>query len=516
MPRLKEPDSLKKIASKRLVNHLGSLAAEWMESMLDSWKLEGDEWRNKNTLEVEIKSSELSTYISKLPDSVLRELFLDLLSEFSDQIEKFLDKIRDTKQENPDCGNIELCPDICKEVMNILLQPSILTLDFCHIPSKYSRQLCFESLMRLENITYLDLDTSSDSINNWEREFSITVCHLVNLEVLVFIKGCTNRVIRSLGLHCPRMKKLNVRNSMLVNNASIRYLQLLRHLSFLDVSNTKITVYAYSNLLKSIPGITNLTWSKNIDNLLRTIDVKITKKLDECDCKIASPNLFAEHCPNLTNLSLVNINCDLSALASLENLKSVTLTDFDYNTCNTTNFFLTSGCKLRQITLRRCRYLQIQDVILNCSKVEDLDISSCQFSQAENFTDITPSILPHFKSVKNLWLAKNMLSLSYLRQIGFYVNLVSITIVGEDDMTDYIVRDAVEIPASRGGLKKLVMFAAIYCEQLTMDTVWNLVAFCDRLEMISSLERWGGVTRDDFVKFKEFAKELNLAVVISW
>jgi hypothetical protein len=94
------------------------------------------------------------------------------------------------------------------------------------------------------------------------------IYHLRHLQEFTYKHSCTDEVVDQLGLHCSRLKELDLYLSRGVTNASVQHLLQLRKLEFVNLDETQIDSKHYGLLLSELPIIKNIRFRKMEENIL--------------------------------------------------------------------------------------------------------------------------------------------------------------------------------------------------------------------------------------------------------
>jgi hypothetical protein len=231
-------------------------------------------------------------------------------------------------------------------------------------------------------------------------------------------------------------------------------------------------------LLSKLPIIKNIRFNTPHINILDHVaDVKL-HKISHVFGYVDDVIKLPQRCPNITDLHLSTTSGDLSGLAALITLRTVTLAATDYATSNLNTVLTGIGPRLTKLTLDKMTNVILQDIVTLCQFLESLTLSKCTFLQLD---PLDPQ-LPHFRNLAYLEIIHWNLQYENLNYIRHYVRLKTITIFDVNVFTVEFMREVVR----NGTFANLEMFwvRENHPGALTLEALELLIHNCSHLKKI--------------------------------
>jgi hypothetical protein len=103
-----------------------------------------------------------------------------------------------------------------------------------------------------------------------------------------------------MGLHCSRLKELDLDLCRGVTNASVQHLLQLRKLEFINLDGTQIDSKHYGLLLSQLPIIKNITFRKMEENILDQVAEENLHKVSHVSGHVPNIHMLAQRCRNVS------------------------------------------------------------------------------------------------------------------------------------------------------------------------------------------------------------------------
>jgi len=152
----------------------------------------------------------------------------------------------------------EIHEALCTEMLQSLLGPSTTRYNTGLMFSCYEQPLVIHTFPSTPNLTNLVFGTAPETDNS--VLLALNIRHLQNLVSFLCNYKCTDQVIQQLALHCSKLRKIDVSNSLAVTDGSVQHLLELRDLNDLDLRGTSVTDRQHGLLKSGLPNISNINY----------------------------------------------------------------------------------------------------------------------------------------------------------------------------------------------------------------------------------------------------------------
>jgi Leucine-rich repeat (LRR) protein len=420
--------------------------------------------------------------------------FTEIISSYDKNIlDSLIAKVYDRRSYN----------DVCTNILKSVLLPCISTCNVANIASDSIQGILIKLLYVIPNIKSLILPSVQRP--GYLPLLVERIQILKNLQEFGFHVGCTTEILKELSKYCPRLQKLSVQHSKSVDDFCIEHLLTFTQLVSLDISDTSVSTNGYRELLLGLTQVQNITWFDPIEPvLIRRIECLPSVRIFAGT--LLGGTLLVRKCPNITKLTLISLTSDISGLAELRNVTSLSISHCCYARTGGDFVIKGLGTTLTKLKLLDIVNINIDDLIGHCTVLKTLDIHSCHITNRRKLDHK----FPHFRNLKELSLINNFGPFKFSCVLHLYVNLRKFHVVGMGQITDTIIREIV----TAGGFRSLIECVVDNCGDMSMDTVWLLMQNCPSLCEIGNIKSWSGVTQYEVQSLLNFLRNNNLSLTV--
>jgi hypothetical protein len=328
---------------------------------------------------------------------------------------------------------------------------------------------------------------------------------LTHLQEFRFHIGCTTEVIIELSKYCPRLKKLSVQDSVLLDDKCVEHVLKLTQLRSVNVSNTSVSSNRYRALLSGLRHVQNIIWSLPVDLVLTNLR-EYLPSVTKLDGTISDARLLVLKCPKLKKLRLRFLTDDISDIRELRNVAFLSIRKCSCTVIRLSVALARLGRTLSALEAHEAENVDVDDIINYCAVLNELKISSCSIT----CTAICDRKWQHFQNLKKLKLIHNKAPSSFCHVLHFYVNLKVFHVAGMSEINDTLINQLVRL----GGFRNVTEFIVDHCGYLSMQTTSLIRNTCPNLTKIGNVGSWSGVGREEEVNFLNFVRDNNLSLTV--
>ena len=451
MPKYKQPLSLKELTLKSLKNFVLEFGCYLMEQLHEHE--EGDIWQS------------LTNFLHPgLPYSLANQLTENLLG-----IVPILEKKAEGSMYSPHHSkdSIGMYLNVVERLVKVAIQPHLLELNLCDCSEFVCEVLC-RNLYRLSNLESLEVK----AIYSKGRKMAIrkimkqNICFLKKLKTFKCENICTDEIIEVVAENCRQLENLNVKFSKHVTVQSTRAICMLQNLKCLNIWGTFIDKEACGVLLNQLKDLE--TFISDQDKIITNVTgaLKMKKLMTICE----PPDLVVSMCPQLTDITLHFVECNLSILTSLPNLKKFSVSNCNFDDIQT--ILESKSSQLFFLKLSEVRGVNLK-IVNSCENLKSLQLLQCSYQpEISDFNNI------HFKNLENLTIWE-FYSPILQHIFSAYVSLKTVNLGKVPVLKDNIVYSL----ASKNK-ETLIEVTFKSCANLHIDTLKFLVDSCDNLHRL--------------------------------
>jgi hypothetical protein len=256
MPNRSEPLTLSDACIKKLRKMFNDVLENWIKILcLAEIGVPGSYLQKVKDVKNECKTmnEHLTSLQTHILDDLIPLLVDDFLNKISSHHESFLGlkgicKLTEKEHET-----------VCTEMLKSVLGPSTRRYNTGTM-SSFKQRLVIQTFPSTPNLRVLVFSTAPETDNS--ALLADNIHHLKHLVSFQYNYRCTDQVVEQLALHCSKLRKIDVSNSLAVTDGSVQHLLKLKDLIELDLTGTSVTEI---NLLKlELPNITNIKFSSPV------------------------------------------------------------------------------------------------------------------------------------------------------------------------------------------------------------------------------------------------------------
>ncbi|KAJ9580766.1 hypothetical protein L9F63_024058 [Diploptera punctata] len=201
--------------------------------------------RNDKTAALKLCNSLQETYHSMIPYTLANEVAEKLL----DRVDSLSSRIRQYSKE-------PWKEEILQNLVSAIIHPAVTVIELSSSPEhifpfgiklNFLVPLVYSRLYSLNNLKVLRLGRSQ--CDQW---FVNSINVSKTLEELTFIHNCNDKVLAQLPALCKYLKRVNVRDSRQVTDASVETFLSMRNLEQLNIVGTRISEAGLTKLLQGL------------------------------------------------------------------------------------------------------------------------------------------------------------------------------------------------------------------------------------------------------------------------
>jgi hypothetical protein len=231
MPTQKTPTTLRGTSIRKVTDMIRHTIETWIQRL----SLPAASTKEDYLLQVPSVMKQCSMvheYLASLPTDIADDLTsqiiricVNIISDYDESDQR----IKPTSPEEKEIDN-----DVCINMFKSVLLPSTKIYDTSDMSSGFAQELIIQTFNVTCNLTHLLFDTETETNNS--ALLASNIQHLTQLVFFQYNYDCTDEVVRQLALHCRKLHKIDVSYSRAVSNCSVHYLQTLKTLSDVNVS----------------------------------------------------------------------------------------------------------------------------------------------------------------------------------------------------------------------------------------------------------------------------------------
>jgi hypothetical protein len=409
--------------------------------------------------------------------------------------------------------NEERHNSLCTAMFRSVLTPYVYKYDGDIFSNTYTQSFVVQTLDSVPGLRTLHLTYSIP--RDEPASLSTMIYHLRDLQAFTYKHSCTDEVVEQLGLHCSRLKELDLYSSDDVTNASVQHLLQLRKLEFLNLEGTQIDDEQYGLLLSELSQIKNISFRLMGKGTLDHVAEKVLHKISHVRCGDRDISMIAQKCRYITNLHIdvCGFKKDLSGLAALTTLHTVRISYGDYVTRNMNAVLTGIGPRLTDLTLNYIKNVNLHDIVTVCPLLASLSLFDCKFLPSDPNTSLDPQ-LPHFRNLISLHITNIDQDETIYNYIRHYSGLKKIRLEAIHIFNVEFMREVVR----SGTLAQLEEFRVKQCVPggLTMEALEMLIEHCSQLRSIGYLRTCRSLNPDLVQELKLRLLVRNLDLVDIW
>ncbi|PSN49043.1 hypothetical protein C0J52_09632 [Blattella germanica] len=376
------------------------------------------------------------------------------------------------------------CRCIIEDMIECTLHPQIRIMDFLEWPKFMWLVLC-KNLHKLKRLEVLKLHSSSACDSEMKDFIEHDICLLKNLVSFAYKGGCSDKIMYQVGNNCEKLQILDVSLSARLTDNSIQSILKLQELRKLDVSCTNLSEEGCFQLLTSLRNLESYACSK-----------------------LSMPWMMVDLCPNLTQVSLSYVTCDLSTLGQLANLKDLSLSRCNCLVTNLNGLLQIKGQDLIILQLNYVWNADINSITTYCTRLKKLTWEVYTFTDNEPI-EVRGAVTPHYCNLEHLDIT-NFSPLNLNFQPFNYLNIKILKVHFFGDICDDLVFAAV----SKNFLRQLIELRLYNCGFLSLKTVRLLLDHCPHLRILAGLTTWRGISGKELENFHIELKANNIDICV--
>jgi hypothetical protein len=501
MNKRNNPERLQDMARREVCKMVRKVGVKWIR------RLQSAAVRGRNSWLQEIKCIEeecvlVRHVIASLPVPFVSELIVAYaVQEFTKIIGSYSNHIVGALTTR--INDRQISEEVCSNMLKSVLLPCVYKCSISNVQSDFVQALLIKLLYVIPNIKSLILPPVQRL--SYKQLLVERIHILTHLQEFRFHVGCTTDILVALSKFCPQMKRMSLQDSRLVDDFCVEHLLRLKQLCSLNIADTSISSNGYRTLLLCLPEVQNITWFSPIDTVLGNLAVHFPSVMNFVGT-VSAASILVWKCPNITELELISPTDDISDLAQLRNVSSLSFFQCSYTGIAVGVVIRHLGANLRNLKMQKITDISMDDLINYCTALNKLNIRFCHVTFRKTFDHISP----HFGNLKELKLKHNWGPFDFCSILHLYINLNVLNVVGMRQITDTVIRQIV----TAGGFRNVTEFIVLRCGDMSMDTMWLLMQNCPNLTEIGNISSWSGVIDYEIVTLLNFLRNNNLSLVV--
>lgn len=340
-----------------------------------------------------------------------------------------------------------------------------------------------------------------------------------NLTSLVLNYDCTDKILLTLLINCPKLVALDLTNSKYITNESTEILQQLKSLKIIQLYRTQVSMEGYKNLLLHLPNLLDIGRYDELGKCLEFIDEYYPNcknfKLEHFSSNHATTKqiqILCEKFPNLKSVSLFHniLFLDLMAVVGINLLNKLKLRSCDFFSDRVRDLLQVKGCNITTLVLEHVDQIDNNALIYIsqfCPELESLMICNCNLIQSTSIS-FRYFQLPPFTSLKYLTLIGTC-NLQHVEHILSNAHKLVFIHLGSQIPTCDELFEKIFLKNEMRDLEELRI---IYSDALTIKAAYAIVNNCANLKKMNELESWTKINSAQLEELKLFVAENNIDV----
>lgn len=515
MPKRKEVPSLEKLAMKGV----GLFVTSFGQRLIGPIRCTTFSDPNKGACFLQSNISFInSLLISSVPYYLYDRLAIEVLKAVQQLIEKTKKTFDQFSPMHSFINEMNVVVSLTGSVINAHLK----TIDFTSWP-KMMRYVLYKSLSNMPGVENLNLGSCLGGWSNHDKMFLDALGNMKNLHTLCLCFDCTDQIIQILGDNCPKLQNLDVTSSRSVTERSVMSLLKCKELRELQLYRTSMSVAGYAQLLIGLPKLQDFGRCDEFGSILKHIyntnpsagPFEI-KKFQSRDITTEHLKLLVYMCPNLYHVSIFHDEqiWNITLLTVLQNLTELKLLSCDFYTDNVKQLLEIKGSKITSLHLEHVEEIDLNALMYIsqfCPKLRNLVLYNCDFlAHTSLFANPDRLKIKPFQNLERVFCVADSASLHLEFLLNHCVNIKNIhlgssTGLGHDLMARIFTRNS---------MRHLEELRILYSSDFSICTVKLILANCPKLRVLSELESWNGITKEELKYFKEYIETHNYALDI--
>lgn len=510
MPRKKSPGALQELALKSIRQVVLTMGQRVIHSVADS-----------PHESPEAGMAVLQNSIERLNEALFANVPWYLFDKMSQVVlETVQELIIETRAYFDHCLPISIFVarmNVVVKMTLVAIHPQLKSIDFSAWP-KVMRNVLYQNLSKMTGLEILNLGSGSGGWETSDIEKSILcgVVQMKNLVSLCLCFDCTDHILSVVGQNCSLLQKLDVTSSRSVTDRSVAALLTCFKLKQLLLYRTSVTVEGYAMLLSSLPELEDLGRCDEFGYILERVRLNKVKgpfklkNFQSRDVTTSHLYLLIEMCPRVTQVSIFHDEriSDLTVLSHLDQLTELKLLSCDFFSDNVKALLEAKGSNLTWLHLEHVDEIDMNALIYisqYCPLLKKLVLYNCEFLDHTSISLRTLNI-PPFRHLERITCIADCVQahLEFLLSNCFnirFIQLGSSTGIGDAIMAKVLAANP---------MKKLEELRILYSDDLSMQTVSLLMTHCENLRVLSELESWEGISKEELAAFRSEILEKNI------
>lgn len=456
--------------------------------------------------------------ISSVPYYLYDRLAIEVLQAVQELIEKTKKTFNQFSPMTTFVNEMNVVVSLTESVINAHLK----TLDFTCWP-KMMRYVLYKCLRKMSGLEKLNLGSCLGGWSNHDKWFLDALGSMKNLHTLCLCFDCTDLIVQILGDNCPKLQNLDITSSRSVTERSVPSLLKCKDLKELQLCRTSMSIAGYAQLLIGLPKLQDLgrcdefgSILKYIYNLNPSAGPFEIRKFQSRDITTEHLKLLVYMCPNLYHVSIFHDEqiWNITLLTVLQNLTELKLLSCDFYTDNVKQLLEIKGSKITSLHLEHVEEIDLNALMYIsqfCPKLKNLVLYNCDFlAHTSLFANPDRLRVKPFQQLERIFCVADSASLHLEFLLTHCVNIKNIhlgssTGIGHDLMIKIL---------NRNPMRHLEELRILYSSDLSICTVDKLLASCPKLRVLSELESWNSITKEELAYFKEYIEKSNFALDI--
>lgn len=471
---------------------------------------------------VRILQTNINTLNSLLISSVPFYLYDRMAIEVLRSVQQLIEKTKKTYNEYSPMSIFVNEMNVVVSLTETVINSNLKHMDFTAWP-KMMRYVLYKSLNKMTGLETLNLGSCLGDRNIHDKCFLDALASMKNLHTLCLCFDCTDVIIQILGDNCPKLQCLDVTSSRSVTERSISSLLKCKELRELQLNRTSMSIAGYAQLLIGLPKLQDLGRCDEFGAVLKHIyDTNPSagpfeiKKFQSRDMTTEQLKLLVYMCPKLYHVSIFHDEqiWNITLLTVLQHLTELKLLSCDFYTDNVKQLLEIKGSKILSLHLEHVEEIDLNALMYIsqfCPKLRNLVLYNCDFlAHTSLFANPDRLKIKPFQYLERVFCVADSASLHLEFLLTHCINIKNIhlgssTGIGHDLMVKIL---------SRNPMRNLEELRILYSSDLSIRTVDLLLASCMNLRVLSELESWNGITREELKYFKEYIEKNNFELDI--
>lgn len=506
MPKRKEVHSLEDLALKAVGSYVTTFGKRLIRQFfLNPSTGVGMLQKNINWLN--------TLLISSVPYYLYNRMAAEVLKAIQQLIEKTKKNFNQLQPMMLFVNEMNVVVSLTETVIN----ENLKGMDFTRWP-KMMRYILYKRLDKMTGVENLNLGSCLGDRNIHDKSFLNAIAGMKNLHTLCLCFDCTDLIIQILGENCSKLQNLDVTSSRSVTERCVPYLLKLKELKELQLNRTSMSIPGYAQLLIGLPKLQDLGRCDDFGPILQYIyntnpsagPFEIVK-FHSRDMSTEQLKLLVYMCPKLYHVSLFHDGhlWNITLLTVLQNLTELKLLSCDFYTDSVKQLLEIKGQKITSLHLEHVEEIDLNALMYIsqfCPRLKSLVLYNCDFlAHTSLFANPDHLKIKPFQDLEKIFCVADSASLHLQFLLTHCVKIKNIHLGSSTGMNHNLMVKILE----RNPMQHLEVLRVLYSNDFNMRTVELLLANCSQLKVLSELESWHGISREELKNFKDLIKVNN-------